>query len=67
MFSLSLREQTLVAAVILAVVLGVSVKHWRDAQRESAATRPAADAPVVSTASFPPSPRASGPRASSLP
>ena len=37
MFSLSLSERLLVSAVLSAVVLGVTVKHWRDAHRERAA------------------------------
>jgi hypothetical protein len=35
MFSLSLRERIFVTAVLSAVMLGVAVKHWRDAQREA--------------------------------
>ena len=35
MFSLSLREQFLVAAVLGALVTGAAVKHWRDARRET--------------------------------
>ncbi len=33
MFSLTLREQCLVAAVLCALVTGAAVKHWRDARR----------------------------------
>ena len=44
MFSLSLRERILVAAVLSAVLLGVAVKHWRDAHRESPALLPPATA-----------------------
>ena len=44
MFSLSLRERILVAAVLSAVVLGAAVKHWRDARRESLALLPPATA-----------------------
>ena len=33
MFSLTLREQCLVAAVVCALVTGAAVKHWRDARR----------------------------------
>ncbi len=63
MFSLSLREQVLVTAVILAVVLGVSVKHWRDANRESMASHlPAASMqPSTTRPSLPPVAQAHGP------
>lgn len=33
MFSLTLREQFLVAGILLALVTGAAVKHWRDAHR----------------------------------
>ena len=33
MFSLTLREQFLVTGVLLALVTGAAVKHWRDARR----------------------------------
>lgn len=36
MFSLTLREQFLVTGVLLALVTGAAVKHWRDARRASA-------------------------------
>ena len=42
MFSLSLRERILVTAVLSVVLLGVAVKHWRDARRESLALLPPA-------------------------
>ena len=35
MFSLTLREQFLVTGVLLALVTGAAVKHWRDARRAS--------------------------------
>ena len=47
MFSLSLRERLLVAAVLSAVLLGAAVKHWRDARRESLALLPPAAAQAV--------------------
>ena len=50
MFSLSLRERILVTAILSAVVLGVAVKHWRDARRESLAVR----VPATAQAAPPP-------------
>ena len=47
MFSLSLRERILVAAVLSAVTLGAAVKHWRDARREALALLPPATAQAV--------------------
>ena len=47
MFSLSLRERILVAAILSAVLLGVAVKHWRDARRESLALLPPTTARAV--------------------
>ena len=47
MFSLSLRERLLVAAVLSAVLLGAAVKHWRDARRESLALLPPAAVQTV--------------------
>ena len=34
--SLTTREQLLILIVLAAVLLGVAVKHWRDARREAA-------------------------------
>ncbi len=43
MFSLTLREQFLVMGVLLALVTGAAVKHWRDARRAAGEhTSPAA-------------------------
>ena len=42
MFSLTLREQFLVAGLLLALVTGAAVKHWRDARRASNAPAVAA-------------------------
>ena len=36
--SLTPREQLLVLAVLAAVLLGVAVKHWRDARRDASPT-----------------------------
>ena len=33
--SLTFREQLLILAVLAAVLIGVMVKHWRDARREA--------------------------------
>ena len=48
MFSLTLREQFLVAGILCALVTGVAVKHWRDARREARRTAAVAatDAPA---------------------
>lgn len=35
MFSLTLREQFLVTGILLALVTGAAVKHWRDSHRAS--------------------------------
>ncbi len=43
MFSLTLREQFLVAGVLCALVTGAAIKHWRDDRR---AAVPVAVAPV---------------------
>ena len=48
MFSLSLRERLLVAAVLSAVLVGAAVKHWRDTRRESPALLPPAAAQAAS-------------------
>ena len=37
MFSLTLREQFLVAGILCALVTGFAVKHWRDQYREPVA------------------------------
>ncbi len=46
MFSLTLREQFLVAGILCALVTGAAVKHWRDARREAVTTVVTADAPA---------------------
>ena len=37
MFSLNLRDQLLIVAILIATVVGTAVKHWRDARREGLA------------------------------
>ena len=47
MFALTAREQTLLAVLLAAAVLGAAVKHWRDARREG---RPATAAGAATAA-----------------
>jgi hypothetical protein len=49
MFSLTSREQFLVAGIIAAAVIGAAVQHWRDARREVPAKVPASDPFYAST------------------
>lgn len=36
MFSLNPRDLLLIVAILVAMVVGAAIKHWRDARREGA-------------------------------